>query len=176
MAYSSASQVFSYCRDILSGSTAFSASTAPTSNDVARWESAGYSRLNRALSGKGYAVPVSSAATCYDELVELEALYAAAMAHTTRNIQQTSSGATTKGAQLMAQFKDGLKDLLSSDLSLAGLTLGTAPMLYAGGLSISDKEVDEADSDLVKPSFYRGLHDDRSISWGAADTGKDDED
>lgn len=176
MTYSSASHVFSWCRDILSGSTAFSASTAPTSTDVARWESAGYSRINRSLVAKGYSTPAPAAATCYDELVELEALYAAAMAHTTRNIQQTSSGATTKGAQLMAQFRDGLKDLLSSDLSLAGLSLGTAPVLYAGGISISDKEVDEADSDLVKPSFYRGLHDDRSISWGTADTGKDDED
>lgn len=30
---------------------------------------------------------------------------------------------------------------------------------YAGGISISDKETDEEDSDLVKPAFTRDMHD-----------------
>ena len=30
---------------------------------------------------------------------------------------------------------------------------------YAGGISISDKQIDEGDSDRVQPSFYKGMHD-----------------
>ena len=30
---------------------------------------------------------------------------------------------------------------------------------YAGGISIADKQTDEADSDRVQPSFYKGMHD-----------------
>lgn len=30
---------------------------------------------------------------------------------------------------------------------------------YAGGISVSDKEIDEGDSDRVKPAFTIGMHD-----------------
>ena len=37
-------------------------------------------------------------------------------------------------------------------------SVGT-PQLYAGGLSISDKDTVEADTDRVQPDFYRGQDD-----------------
>lgn len=35
-----------------------------------------------------------------------------------------------------------------------------APIAYAGGISISDKEIDQDNDDLVSPSFTKGMMDD----------------
>jgi hypothetical protein len=37
------------------------------------------------------------------------------------------------------------------------LQLGMLPVPYAGGISEDDKQVDEADSDVVQPAFTRGM-------------------
>jgi hypothetical protein len=45
---------------------------------------------------------------------------------------------------------------------LAGLRRRASIQLckpYAGGISVSDKKIDEGDSDRTQPSFYRGMHD-----------------
>lgn len=39
-----------------------------------------------------------------------------------------------------------------------------APLAYAGGISISDKENNEEDDDLVAPSFTKGMMDDPGTS------------
>jgi hypothetical protein len=37
------------------------------------------------------------------------------------------------------------------------LQIGMLPVPYAGGISEDDKQVDEADSDVVQPAFTRGM-------------------
>lgn len=39
---------------------------------------------------------------------------------------------------------------------------------YAGGISVADKEIDEADSDVVQPFFKRGMHDDTGTDTDSA--------
>lgn len=35
----------------------------------------------------------------------------------------------------------------------------TRPGIYAGGISVSDKDAVESDTDRAPPAFYRGMHD-----------------
>lgn len=53
---------------------------------------------------------------------------------------------------------DGYRDLLKSLLTQAALHGGLCEP-YAGGISISDKENQESDSDRVVPAFRIGMHD-----------------
>lgn len=47
------------------------------------------------------------------------------------------------------------------------LQLGMAPVPYAGGISVSDKEIDEDDADRVDPAFSVGMMeiDDAETQW-----------
>jgi hypothetical protein len=171
MSYTSASNVFPYCRTIIAGS-AFTTTTIPTDTDVTNWLTEGYAIINTALASRGYSTPVASAATCYAQVAGLEALYGAAQAHSARAVQVTSADEATKGQVIMRIFRDGVKNLLSQDLSLAGVT--HTSYVYAGGISIADKNTVEEDTDRVAPAFHRGIHSDRSISYSGADTNSDD--
>jgi hypothetical protein len=52
-------------------------------------------------------------------------------------------------SQRSKQYRD-LADFLGSD---------GAPIPYAGGISVSDKQIDEDDTDRVSPAFVKGMHD-----------------
>ena len=52
-------------------------------------------------------------------------------------------------------------------LQLAGRE-GSVPTPYAGGLTITDKEIDWDNTDLVRPGFYKGQFNDNR--GGNADT------
>jgi len=166
--YSSASNVFSYFRSALSASSAFSSGTRPSSTDITRFLGAGYSKINTALKAKGYSTPVSSTATCYDEVVELETIYAAAMGYQSLDLQRVSPQARTKGELLMGFFNDQLKGFLHQDLSCAGLTLAH-DQLYAGGISIDDKDaVEESQKNIDSiraeiKEYNKGKPDDKQV-------------
>jgi len=49
---------------------------------------------------------------------------------------------------------------LASELEIRGLM--RSANVYCGGLSISEKDTVEEDTDRVKPSFTRGMHDDET--------------
>ena len=48
---------------------------------------------------------------------------------------------------------------LLQQLRVQAVTMGGVAGPYAGGISISDKDANEDDSDLVKPAFRVGMHD-----------------
>ena len=103
----------------------YTSSTVPTVSAVGSWLEQGYAALNVALAKAGCAVPISTGAACYDLLVRLNNLYAAACAEQSVNISTAGPGEETRSEKLWRQYKDELGALLTGDLSLAGLTPAT---------------------------------------------------
>lgn len=63
-------------------------------------------------------------------------------------------------SQLSKQFAERASDVLAQAEQGGGLV--ATP--YAGGISRSDKQLDETNSDRVDPAFKRDLHDDKGSS------------
>ena len=157
MTYSSASDVALYCPEVIGDGSSFSDITEPTVTQVQRFQDMAYSRINTALAAKGYSTPVGSTATVYDELVDLEAVFAAARVQMSRMSSRLGPNERSKSQVLMKDFDDRLKVLVARDLSRAGV--GATTKLYAGGISKSDKTDVEGDTDRVTPRFKAGQFD-----------------
>jgi len=155
MTYASASDAGLYCPEIIGADNEFSDATKPTRVQVERWLDKGYSRINTAFAGHGYATPVGSSATIYDTLVDLEALYAAARAQFARMSSRLAATERAKGQIYMRQFNDELAALFDGDLTRAGVARANSGKLWMGGISKSDKDSYENDTDRVKPRFER---------------------
>ena len=153
MSYASASDVAAYCPGLLTDG-AFTATTRPTRTQVERYLSSACAMIEGRLQSAGYSTPVPATAAVYDFIVDLEALYAAARAETARLSARIAADERTRSSVFMAEFNRGLKNLLGMDLSRAGLTHSSK--LYCGGISKSDKDDVEDDSDRVVPRFVRG--------------------
>jgi len=171
--YASASNVAGYCRSLLGSAQTFDATTSPASSHVDGWLAAGYSKINAYLSGSGYAIPIAPTAAIYDELVDLNALYAAARAELSRVGVVINIGERLRGKIFMDMFYEGINSLGQMDLTAMGATKSSTMSPYAGGISISDKDTYESDIDRVKPRFYRGMHD---FPGTLANSHSDDED
>ena len=103
-------------------------------------------------------MPVAGGTTAYDWLGQLNALYGAAYSEMSRTNVTLGPGERTRGQVYLEQFWAGLGKLCDGDMTLAGLSRSsTAGILYTGGISITDKEGREDDSDRVKPKFFKGL-------------------
>jgi hypothetical protein len=105
----------------------YTTSTHPTSSEVGVWLAEGYAKINLALAKAGYTTPVAATVACYQVIVGLNDLYAAAKAELAVNIG-ANANEDTRGVSMMKDFTAGLTDLLAGDLTLAGLThAATAP-------------------------------------------------
>ena len=166
MTYATVADVEAYCTSILP--SGFSDSTVPTKSQSQDFLDVAHARINRRLAGAGYSTPASTSAAVYDELADLEAIFAASRVYAVRTTITTSSDQQTKDAMLRKMFEDQMTDLLRSDLSQSGLT--HTGRVYAGGISIDDKSSVEDDTDRVVPAFSRGVHDYPGISWGKGST------
>jgi len=153
--YSSASNVAQFTPSLVSGSTDFSTSTLPTKVAVEGWLSTGCSIIHGALNGAGYSTPVSvsTAPAVYGQVQNLEMIYGAAMAETTRLTTRTAANERTRGQIFMKMFQDGLKQLLDTNLSAAGMSKSGTAKIYVGGQSKDRKSVLAGDSDRVRSSF-----------------------
>jgi len=56
-----------------------------------------------------------------------------------------------------SQIAKNYRDLVGQ-LQTQAITLGGTAPPYAGGISVSDKQIDEGDSDRVAPAFTVGMH------------------
>lgn len=155
MTYASASDVSLYCPEIIGANSEFSDATDPTRVQVERWLDKGYSRINTAFAGHGYATPVGTSATVYDTLVDLEALYAAARAQFARMSSRLAATERAKGQIYLKQFNDELAALFAQDLTRAGVSRASTGTLWMGGISKDEKDSYEDDTDRVKPRFKR---------------------
>ena len=157
MSYSSASDVAAYCPGLTDSSGSFTATSRPPTSAVERFLSSGCALIETSLEAAGYSMPVPASATVYDYVVDLEAIYGAARAETSRRVGRISADERTRARMFMDDFKAGLKALVAMNLDQAGLSVSGAGALYAGGISIDDKDTVESDSDRVEPRFKRGL-------------------
>lgn len=157
MAYCDISDVAAYCRNILSGSADFTEESAPTAAQVERWMSSGCGILETRLSGWGYTVPVAETAQAYDWLMDLNALYAAAKAESSRTFVGTTLGERTRAQNMMRDFWDQLDEMRMMDMTAAGLVRAPAGCLYAGGTNSDTKAANAADTDVVQGRFRRGM-------------------
>lgn len=157
MAYSSASQVAALTRNLIAPSKAFTLSTCPTLTEVNAWLSSGCSLIEMKLAGCGYSVPAASGTLIYDHLAHLNAIYAAAWAHNSRMSATVTADERTLGDRYLSTFKEELGMLCENDLTQVGLSRVSNRDLYAGGISVSDKQAQESDTDRVKPRFSRSM-------------------
>ena len=165
MAYAAASNVAEYTPGLLEGGDNFTSSTKPTKTAVNRFVDAGYAIINGRLEGAGYSTPVAATATIYEQLVDLNSLYAAGRAEMVRMTARTAATERTRSQMFMDQFNSGMDALLKMNLARAGATRASAGALYVGGISSSDKDARNADTDRVKPRFNRG-------QWRASGTAR----
>lgn len=155
MTYSSASDVAAYCPEMMDGGTNFSATTKPTVTQINAFITVANAKVDSSLAAAGYEVPAGAGATVYPVLRDLEALYVAARAHAAVLSARLGPDDRPKAFVFKKMFEDGMRELLSSDLTMAGLTRASTGTLYAGGISKDDKETYEDDTDRVEPRFKR---------------------
>ena len=160
MAYASSSDVAILTPHLLpSGSVSgsdFSASTYPTLNAVNSWLSSGCAIINTKLASYGYdAIGATSGA--YEFARDLNALYGAWRAERSLLSSRVSKMENSRADFFKKDFYEGLDMLCKLDLSNMGVTRGKAPPAdYLGGMSQSDKELTESDTDRVVPRFESG--------------------
>jgi len=155
MTYASASDAGLFCPEIIGSGQEFSDTSEPNRAQVEGFLVQGYALINTRLAGRGYNTPVLSSATVYGALTSLEALYAAANVHFARMSSRLGPQEIGKGQAFMQEFTRRLDELLKLDLSRAGVSVIGTGKLYAGGISKSDKDTREADTDRVDPRFQR---------------------
>ena len=165
MAYASPSDVANYCRNLLGPEPDFSDATSPTRTAINNWLSAGCALIDGQLASRGYsAIPTTS--TAYDIARDVNALYVAWQAERSRTTTRVTNEERTRADLFKKDFNDQLKMLLTMDLSQTGVTLSrgtTSGGPYAGGISVSDKDTQEDDTDRVQPRFVRGFGRDASL-------------
>jgi len=98
-------------------------STVPTVSQVTEWLEEGYSIINRTLSSKGYAIPVSTDADVYNELRALNNLYASVNLYTARSLDVITGTDEEKSTELFERFNTQLIALCESDLTDVGVPL-----------------------------------------------------
>ena len=153
MSYSSASDVEGYCAELIGSACSFSDITNPSKSEVERLIVKADAFIDAKLQSMGFAVPIDSGNTVFPFLVDLSALYAAARAQLGRGTARVTPQQRTKSETLMAQFNNGMKELLAMDLSRMGVTQST--VTWAGGITESGKTAVESDTDRVPPRFKR---------------------
>ena len=159
MAYASASNVAPYCLNILGDSTNFTDSTMPTIKQVNGWLSSGCAVINAKILGMGYGIPASGT-TIFEALTDCNALFAAARVEMARTNVTLAPGERTRGQIFEEMARACACSVLGAgDLTLVGLTKTSSGKLYVGGVSVTQKQTEESDTDRVTPRFNRGEFD-----------------
>jgi hypothetical protein len=171
MAYASASDVSMLCRNLVGAASGFDTSTSPTLAQVNVWLSSGCAQINSVIGSRGYgAIPATSAA--YQFASDANAQFAAMRAEQSRINARIAPGERTRADKFKQGFDDAIKELKMLDLSRLGV--GADSQVYAGGISISDRDNVEADNDRVQSRFVRGMFRNREavepIGTGAGDS------
>jgi|GEM_PF-5297053 len=100
----------------------YTASTTPTSTQIATYLADGYAYLNMRLAQAGYNAPASSGTTAYDVLARLNNLYAAACAEEAVNLSTAGLAEESRSQRLWRRFNEELTSFLAGDLTLIGLS------------------------------------------------------
>ena len=131
-------------------SWSYSGNPASSTRDKVRWligdtdtsdQQLSNEEIDAALVASGND-PYTAAISCVEALI----------AKYSRKVTKSMGDLSINYGDIVANYRSLLGDIRRR----ATLQLCTP---YAGGISIADKEIDEADSDRVQPSFYKGMHD-----------------
>lgn len=156
MAYASSSDVGILSPHLLAGASDFSSSSSPTQTAVNSWLSSGSAIINAKLASKGYS-SIGATSGAYGIAQQTNALYGAWMAEISLVSARVAKSENTRADMFKKNFWDLLDMLCELDLSNMGVGRGNAPPAnYGGGISRSDKDTTESDSDRVTPRFERG--------------------
>ena len=155
MAYASGTDVASLCRNLVGSASSFDTSTSPNLTQINLWLSSGCALINSIIGSRGFgAIPTTSAA--YDFARDANALYAAWRAESSRINARVAPGERTRADKFKQDFNDALGELKTMDLSRLGVSVANS-QVYAGGISVADRDSVEADSDRVTSRFIRGM-------------------
>ena len=156
MAYSQASRVAALIPNLLNSASDFTnlAVAHPASAQLVAWMSSGCALINARIQSLGYDVPIGSGVVIYDYLADLEATYAAYKAEQSRSSPRVAAGERTRANEFKKAFDSGLGDLAELDLTRMGVAY--TGKWYVGGISESEKEDIESDTDRVKMRFTHG--------------------
>ena len=160
MPYSSCALVAQMIPNLLNAASGFDgldAGIMPGSAQLVRFMSAGCALIEGKLKSRGYSTPVPATAAVYDFVADVEATYAAFRAEAVRVSSRTGSGERTRAEILRNQFDKMLKDLMAMDLTYMGVAM--ADQWYVGGISQTEKDTVESDTDRVGNRFTRGGFD-----------------
>lgn len=157
MAYCTASDVAALTRNLLGSASEFEASTSPTSTQITAWLSTGCAAVESKVGGT-----IAATSYAYGLAQQANALFAAWMAERSRINTRVATDERTRAEMFKNDFDaimEILADLDDSDLGISNTATSAA---WAGGISISDRDVYTTDSDRVKPRFSRGQFGDGS--------------
>lgn len=152
-AYAETTDVAALCQNLLLNAADFSATTMPPITAVITWLNRGAALINNRLRARGFEPPTDYTSPVWFELADLNTFYAVARAEKSRQNVLNAPPEQSRAQAFQKQFDDGLKDLLSSDLSRAGLTYTT--LGYVGGVSNADKTAVQNNGDRVPMRFSR---------------------
>lgn len=152
MSYAAASNVADYTPGLLDDGN-FTSTTMPSKAAVESFLSSGCAIIESKLQARGYSIPVPGNSVIYTRVKQLETWYGAAEAESVRMTARVAVTERTRAQFFATKFEKGLDKLLDEDLSRAGLS--HTSKAYAGGISRSDKDAVEADTDRVAPRFER---------------------
>lgn len=119
----------------------YTASTIPTSTQVATFLSDGYAALNLRLAAAGYTTPAVSG-TAFDVLARLNNLYGAACAEEAVNLSTAGMAEESRSQRLWGRYDAELNALLAGDLTLAGLTMASGAKPRRGIRSLATRRRD----------------------------------
>lgn len=152
MAYCAASDVAALVRNLIAPSASFTSSTCVTDTQVAAWMTTGCAVIESEIGALGYsAIPANSPA--YGLAQQLNAIYAAWMAERRFTTQTIQPGERTRADLFKKDFTDLLIELKALPLSRLGVP--QTSVVYAGGISQSDKQTVVSDSDRTPARFFR---------------------
>lgn len=156
MAYCSASNILGYSKNLAGSANNFTEDTDPKLSQVVEWMSSGCAAIHSRLSSAGWSVPVASGTDLYDRLADLNALFAAGRAETSRINVTISPGERTRGQIFTSMFWDELNALVENDLTdMGGTTVTSDAQIYVGGIDVDDKDTYYDDDDRVNSRFKR---------------------
>ncbi len=155
-AYSSCVRVAALIPNLLNSASDFDnlSVCTPGSAQLINWMSAGCALIEAKIGGMGYTTPIGAANTIFDYLADLEATYTAYRAESARSSPRVAAGERTRAQQFKRDFDSGLDDISDMDLTRLGITY--TGKFYIGGISETEKETQESNTDRVPSRIKRG--------------------
>lgn len=128
----------------------------PASATIVTFMSGGCALIQAKINAMGFAAP-DAGGLLTDWFGDIEADYAAWRAELSRSSPRTAKGERSRADDFRKAYEAALRSLDKMDLGMLGFTRLEAQGSgwYVGGVSVSDKEAVESNSDRVAPAITR---------------------